>query len=419
MDYDVADLGLTDEGTRRIEWADHDMPVLRAIRERFSREQPLAGKNMSLCLHVTAETANLARTIKAAGANVLLCASNPLSTQDDVAAALVKTYEIPVHAITGEDNATYYKHIEAAIAHNPIITMDDGADLVSTIHQKHAHLTGQLVASMEETTTGVIRLRAMAKDGALKIPVVAVNDAKTKHLFDNRYGTGQSTMDGIIRATDMLLAGSTIVVCGYGYCGRGVAARAQGMGAWVIVVEVDPVRALEAAMDGFRVMPLVDAAREGNVFVSVTGDMHVLRGEHFDVMRDGAMLANAGHFDIEIDLETLEKKAKSVRENVRNHVDEYTMPDGRLLYVLAKGRLVNLAAAEGHPASVMDMSFATQALTTEWAIKNAGSLTPQVYDVPAEIDTDVASLKLQTMGIGIDRLTPEQEKYLNSWDVGT
>jgi adenosylhomocysteinase len=419
LSNDVKDLSLAAEGKKRILWADRDMPVLANIRERFAREQPLAGLKMSACLHVTSETANLARTLKAGGADLVLCASNPLSTQDDVAASLVADFGIPVFAIKGEDNPTYYRHMESAIAHGPQVTMDDGADLVSEIHTKHADLIPRILGSMEETTTGVIRLRAMQKDGALKLPVIAVNDAQTKHLFDNRYGTGQSTLDGVIRATDVLLAGKKIVICGYGWCGKGVAARARGMGGHVIVTEIDPVRALEAVLDGFWVMPLAEAAAQGDIFITVTGDIHVIRPEHFAKMKDGAMVANSGHFNVELDLDSLAKLAKTLNRAIKDNVDEYIMPDGRRIYVLGEGRLINLAAAHGHPASVMDMSFATQALTSEWCVKNSGKLTAQVYDVPGEVEDFVATLKLRTMGIEIDRLTPEQAKYLQSWEMGT
>jgi len=419
VDYDIKDPSLAEEGRRRIEWAERDMPVLRLVRERFKKEKPLKGVTMSACLHVTAETANLCRTLAAGGADLLLCASNPLSTQDDVAASLVKHYKIPVFAIKGEDNKTYYRHIEAAIAHRPIITMDDGADLVSTIHREHDALARTVIGSMEETTTGVIRLRAMERDGALKFPVIAVNDADTKHLFDNRYGTGQSTIDGIIRATDVLLAGKKVVVAGYGWCGRGVATRARGAGATVIVTEVDPLRALEATMDGFWVMPMLEAARIGDLFITLTGDTSVLRREHFEVMKDGALLANSGHFNVEINIGDLEALSKRVNRGVRRFVDEYVMKDGRRLYLLGEGRLINLAAAEGHPASVMDMSFAVQALTTEYVVKNRCKLEPRVYSVPREIDEWVARLKLETMGIHIDTLTPEQQEYLRSWELGT
>ncbi len=416
---DIAAPQLADTGRQRIEWADQDMPVLREVRKRFEKERPLAGMKMSACLHVTAETVNLVRTLKAGGADVLLCASNPLSTQDDVAAALVHHYGIAAYAIKGEDRDTFYAHIDAAIAHGPHITMDDGADLVSSIHAKHADLAGQIVASMEETTTGVIRLKAMEKDNALLFPVIAVNDADTKHLFDNRYGTGQSTVDGIIRATDILLAGKTVVTAGYGWCGRGFAMRARGMGANVIVTEVDPIKAIEAAMDGFRVMPMLDAAPQADLICTLTGDIHVVRKEHFEVMKNGCMVCNSGHFDVELDLVALNAMSKTVRKNVRNFVDEHTLEDGRKVYVLAEGRLINLSAAEGHPASVMDMSFATQALASEYAVTKKGSLGPKVYAVPKEIDSWVASLKLSTMGIAIDTLTEEQQKYLASWDMGT
>ncbi len=419
MKGDIKDPGLRDLGVKRILWADQDMPVLRKIRERFEAEKPLAGRKMSACLHITAETANLARTLKAGGADIVLCASNPLSTQDDVAAALTLEFGIPVYAVKGEDRDTYYRHIEAAVAHEPDITMDDGADLVSVIHAEHPELHDKVIASMEETTTGVIRLRAMERDGALRFPVVAVNDADCKHLFDNRYGTGQSTVDGIIRATDVLLAGKTVVVAGYGWCGRGFAMRARGMGARVIVTEVEPLRALEAVMDGFWVMPMAEAARVGDVFCTLTGDIHVLRKEHFEVMKDGALVANSGHFNVEIDIPALEALAERVEKGVRPQVDAYVMPDGRRIYLLGEGRLINLAAAEGHPASVMDMSFAVQALTTEWAVKHAGRLEPRVYGVPREIDAWVARLKLEAMGVRIDTLTEEQKTYLASWEMGT
>ncbi len=416
---DIRDIGLAAAGTKRIEWANQEMPVLRLVRRRFEREKPLKGLRMSACLHVTAETANLARTLQAGGADLLLCASNPLSTQDDVAASLVKRYGIKVQAIKGEDRKTYYAHIHAAIRHSPRITMDDGADLVSAIHSDHPEMAPQIMGSMEETTTGVIRLRAMEKDGALKFPVIAVNDAATKHMFDNRYGTGQSTVDGIIRATDILLAGSTVVVAGYGWCGRGFASRCRGMGANVIVTEVNPIRALEALMDGYRVMPMARAARIGDLFCTLTGDIHVIRPEHFRAMKDGALVANSGHFNVEIDIEGLEKMAKKVNRQVRGFVDEYVLPGGRRVYILAEGRLINLAAAEGHPASVMDMSFAVQALTTEYCVKNHRALKPKVYTVPEKIDDWVARLKLKTMGASMDTLTPEQKKYLASWEMGT
>jgi len=417
--YDVGDLGAAARGKKRILWADQDMPVLRRVRERFEKERPFQGLRFSACLHVTAETANLVRALKAGGAQVVLCASNPLSTQDDVAAALVKYERIPVFAIKGEDHKTYYRHLRAALEHKPVITMDDGADLVSMLHKEYARLAGKMIASMEETTTGVIRLRALAKDGALRIPVIAVNDAATKHLFDNRYGTGQSTIDGVIRATDMLLAGKRVVVAGYGWCGKGVASRARGMGAKVIVTEVDPIRALEAAMDGFEVMSMKEAARVGELFITLTGDMHVIGKEHLRLMKDGAVICNSGHFDIEIDIKSLKRMAVKEEKNVRNYVDAYTLPGGKRIYLLGEGRLVNLAAAEGHPASVMDMSFATQALASEWAVKNRRKLKPQVYDVPKAVEDWVARLKLSSMGLHIDKLSKEQERYLSSWQVGT
>ena len=417
--YDVQDIRLAQNGRKRVLWAGQDMPVLQRVKQRFLKEKPLQGMRFSACLHVTAETANLVQTLKAGGANVVLCASNPLSTQDDVAASLVQHDRIPTYAIKGEDNKTYYKHLRAALDHEPVITMDDGADLVSMVHTDYTQLIPGLIASMEETTTGVIRLRALEKDKALKIPVIAVNDAATKHLFDNRYGTGQSTIDGIVRATDMLLAGKRVVIAGYGWCGKGVAARARGMGAKIIVTEVDPVRALEAAMDGFEVMSMKDAAKIGDLFITLTGDMHVIAKEHLRVMKDGAVICNSGHFDIEIDIKSLKKLATKVAKNVRNFVDAYTLPGGRRVYLIGEGRLVNLAAAEGHPASVMDMSFSTQALASEWAVKNRNKLRPEVYDVPNTVESWVANLKLASMGIRIDRLTAEQQKYLTSWDHGT
>ncbi|MGB2937509.1 MAG: adenosylhomocysteinase [Phycisphaerae bacterium] len=419
MDYDIRSVDLAPDGKKRVEWADSRMPVLARIRERFAREKPLAGLKMSACLHITAETANLGRTLKAGGADLLLCASNPLSTQDDVAAVLVTEYGIPTFAIKGEDNETYYKHIHAACDHQPDITMDDGCDLVWTLHSERAEQAAKLIGSLEETTTGVIRLRAMEAKGQLKCPVVAVNDADTKHLFDNRYGTGQSTMDGVIRATDMLIAGKKIVVAGYGMCGRGVAARAKGAGASVIVTETNPLRALEATMDGFWVMPMKEAAGVGDLFITATGDCKVIRAEHFEVMKDGAVVCNSGHFNVEIDIPALEKMSRKVHRNVRNFVDGYELADGRMIYLLGEGRLVNLAAAEGHPASVMDMSFAVQALTAEWVAKNKGKLGIRVHDVPREVDKFVAKLKLKTMGIGIDQLTPEQVEYLASSESGT
>ena len=419
MNFDIKDKNLASVGKKRIEWADNDMPVLRQVKEKFTKEKPLLGLKMSACLHVTAETANLVRTLKAGGADIVLCASNPLSTQDDVAASLVFDYEISVFAIKGEDNKTYYQHLYAALDHKPQITMDDGADLVSAIHKERAELIPQIIGSMEETTTGVIRLKAMEKDKALKIPIIAVNDAATKNLFDNRYGTGQSTIDGIIRATDVLLAGKNVVTVGYGWCGKGFAMRARGVGANVIVAEIDPVKALEAVMDGFRVMPMVEAAKVGDVFCTLTGDINVIDVHHFEVMKDGAIVCNSGHFNVEINIEGLKKIAKSVKENVRNFVDEYTLKNGHRINLLAEGRLINLSAAEGHPASVMDMSFSTQALASDFCIKNKGKLEPKVYYVPQDIEDWVAKLKLKSMGIEIDVLTAEQEKYLASWSEGT
>ncbi|MFQ5864413.1 MAG: adenosylhomocysteinase [bacterium] len=419
MNYDIKDINLASDGKKRIEWADHDMPVLQQVRARFDKEKPLTGRKMSACLHITAETANLARTLKAGGAELVLCASNPLSTQDDVAASLVKDFEIPVFAIKGEDNETYYQHIKIAIEHEPVVTMDDGADLVSTIHSDYPEIAKYVLGSMEETTTGVIRLRAMERDAALRFPVIAVNDAVTKNLFDNRYGTGQSTIDGIIRATDILLAGKNVVIAGYGWCGKGVSSRARGMGANVIVTEVDTIRALEAVMDGFRVMSMMEAAKIGDLFITLTGDIHVIRKEHFELMKDGAMVANSGHFNVEVDIEALEEISKDVRKGVRNFIDQYVLRDGRRINLLGEGRLINLAAAEGHPASVMDMSFATQALATEYVIKNEGKLSPKVYTVPTEIEDWVAALKLKSMGVTIDKLTSEQKNYLESWEMGT
>ncbi len=418
---DVKDPGLAKDGRKRYEWADQHMPALRRVREIFASAKPLKGTRLAACLHVTAETANLMRTLKAGGADVTLCASNPLSTQDDVAAGLVRYEDVPTFAVRGENNKVYYQHLHQALAHDPTVTLDDGADLVSLLHtdKKYAGRVGQMCASMEETTTGVIRLRAMEKRGVLKLPVMAVNDATTKHLFDNRYGTGQSTLDGVLRATNILLAGKTVVVAGYGWCGKGVAMRARGLGAQVIVTEIDPIRGLEAAMDGFRVMPMRNAAREGDLFVSVTGDTSVLRKEHFLRMKDGAILANSGHFDVEIDLKTLGKIAERVQRHVRTNVDSYHLPNGRCIYVIGEGRLVNLAAAEGHPPAVMDMSFATQALTVRWAVEHRQRLTPQVHDVPKDIEDQVAGLKLASMDIQLDRLTPEQKRYLASWEFGT
>jgi len=417
--FHIRDIRLAEQGRKRILWADQEMPVLRRVRSRFQSERPLRGLRFSACLHVTAETANLVRALKAGGAQVVLCASNPLSTQDDVAAALVKYDKIPVFAVRAEDRRTYYQHLHAALDHAPVVTMDDGADLVSMLHKEYVKLASQMVASMEETTTGVIRLRALAADGMLKIPIIAVNDAATKQLFDNRYGTGQSTIDGIIRATDILIAGKKFVVAGYGWCGRGFASRARGMGAQVIVTEVDPIRALEAAMDGFEVKTMKEAAKVGDVFVTLTGDMHVIGKEHLRLMKNGAIICNSGHFDIEIDLKSLRQMAAKCQKDVRTHVDAYTMPGGKTLYLLGEGRLVNLAAAEGHPASVMDMSFSTQILASEWAVKNRKKLKPQVYDVPKTVEDWVARLKLTSMGIQVDRLSEKQKEYLSSWNVGT
>ncbi len=418
LKYHIKDINLAEKGKLRIEWAEMDMPVLRMIRERFKKEQPLKGARISACLHVTTETANLVITLKEGGAEVALCASNPLSTQDDVAAALVKFYKIPVFAIKGEDKETYYKHIHQALEIKPHITMDDGADLISTLHKDKREILNKVLGGTEETTTGVIRLRAMAEDGALKYPVIAVNDAYTKHLFDNRYGTGQSTIDGILRATNRLLAGSVFVVCGYGWCGRGVAMRARGMGARVVVTEIDPLKALEAVMDGFDVMPLIEAAKIGDIFVTVTGNINVISERVFLRMKDGAIVANTGHFNVEIDIESLNKLSKSKRV-IRDFVEEYTFSDGRRIYLLAEGRLVNLSAAEGHPAAVMDMSFANQALSAEYIFKKGKNLDKKVYSVPEDIDKEIARLKLSTMGIKIDKLTKEQFKYLHSWQEGT
>jgi len=416
-DYDIKDTSLAEAGKQRTEWAAREMPVVKLIRDRFSREKPLSGIRISACLHITTETANLALALKEGGANVILCASNPLSTQDDAAAALVE-YGIPVNAIKGEDEVTYYKHINTALDSKPQLTVDDGADLVTTLHTKRADLIEGVIGGTEETTTGVIRLRSQEKAGELKYPIVAVNDAQTKYLFDNRYGTGQSTIDGITRATNILWAGKKVVVCGYGWCGRGIALRAKGLGSQVIVVEVEPVRALEAAMDGFLVMPLLEVAKEGDIFVTTTGDKNVIDKAHLQVMRDGAILANSGHFNVEINIPALEGLARSKRR-IRPFVDEYTLDSGRHLYLLGEGRLINLAAAEGHPASVMDMSFANQALCLEYIVKNRGKLEPKVYPVPEEIDKQVARLKLDSMGIEIDSLTPEQQRYLASWQEGT
>lgn len=418
VDNDVKDLQLADAGRLRIEWADRQMPVLARIRERFEKERPLDGVRIASCLHVTSETANLMRTLSTGGAEVALCASNPLSTQDETAASLVAHYEVPTFAIRGVDETLYYAHIKAVLDRKPMITMDDGGDLVTMLHQQRRDQLPEIIGGTEETTTGVIRLRAMEAKGVLGYPVVAINNANTKHLFDNRYGTGQSAIDGIVRATNVLLAGRTFVVCGYGMCGRGVAARAKGMGADVVVTEVDPTRALEAVMDGFRVLPSREAARQGDIFVTVTGNKHVLRADHFELMKDGAILANAGHFDIELDLDALRSMAVSSKR-VRPEVDEFVLGGDRRVYVLAEGRLVNLAAAEGHPAAVMDMSFANQALTCEWIVKSSATLEKKVYPVPTEIDREVALLKLETMGVRIDELTPEQEAYLEGWEEGT
>lgn len=418
MNYHVKDMSLAEKGQLRIEWAAKSMPVLQLIHDRFAAEQPLKGIRLGLCLHVTTETASLARTLKAGGAEVLVCASNPLSTQDDVAAALVKYDQIPTFAIKGEDTETYYKHIHAVLDAQPQVTMDDGADLLSTLHSERSALLNQVMAGTEETTTGVIRLKAMAQDGALKYPVIAVNDAATKHFFDNRYGTGQSTLDGILRATNRLVAGSFFVVSGYGWCGRGVAMRAAGMGARVIITEVDPLRALEAVMDGYLVMPMAEAAEIGDFFCTVTGDISVIRQEHFLKMKSGAIVANSGHFNVEIDLGGL-AGISTGRRLIRDFVEEYTLKNGRQVYVLGDGRLINLAAAEGHPSSVMDMSFANQALSAEFVIKNQGRISLGVHPVPKEIDQAIARLKLTAMGVKIDDLTDEQQKYLASWEMGT
>ncbi len=418
MDYEIKDEGLAEKGKLRIEWANRQMPVLNLIKERFEKEKPLEGVTIACCLHVTSETANLMRTLKAGGAEAVLCASNPLSTQDDVAASLVKDYGMSVFAINGEDNDTYYKHVHKALDYKPNITMDDGGDLVSTLLSKRQELLSNIIAGTEETTTGVIRFKSMEADGVLKFPVISVNDANTKHFFDNRYGTGQSTIDGILRATNILLAGKNFVVGGYGWCGRGLAMRAEGMGANVIILEVDPLKALEAVMDGYRVMPIMEAAEIGDIFVTVTGDTSVIRREHFKVMKDGAIVANAGHFNVEISIPALEELSKGKR-TIRDYVEEYTLKDGRKIFLLGEGRLINLAAAEGHPASVMDMSFANQALSAEY-IKNQGkTLDAKVYPVPEDIDKNVAKLKLESMGIKIDSLTEEQDEYLHSWTVGT
>jgi adenosylhomocysteinase len=415
---DVKDLSLAKEGQGLIDWAAREMPVLLLIRDRFKKEKPLEGLKVSACLHVTSETANLMVTLKAGGADIVLCASNPLSTNDAVAAALTVEHGIPTFAIKGEDNDTYYSHIASALEHRPNFTMDDGADLVTMLHRQRTDLLPEVAGGTEETTTGVVRLRAMANQGVLKYPIVAVNEALTKHMFDNRYGTGQSTLDGIIRATNVLLAGKVFVIAGYGWCGRGLASRARGMGSHVIVTEIDPLRALEAVMDGFQVMPMAEAARVGDIFVTVTGDVNVLDRAHFEAMKDGVILANSGHFNSEINLAAMDNLAGSVRQ-VRQFVQEYKLEDGRRLHVVGEGRLVNLAAAEGHPAAVMDMSFANQAVSAEWMVKNQATLEPKVYDVPKELDAEVARLKLAAMHVNIDTLTAEQEKYINSWEEGT
>ena len=418
MDYDVRDIKLADAGRLKIEWAEATMPVLRLIRKRFMRQQPLKGVRITACLHVTTETANLAITLKAGGADVRLCASNPLSTQDEVAAALVQHEGIPTFAIKGEDNQTYYRHIESAIAHRPHLTMDDGADVVSHLHSKRKELLKNVIGGTEETTTGVIRLRSMADKKVLKFPVISVNDANTKHMFDNRYGTGQSTMDGIVRATNRLVCGSVVVVVGYGWCGRGIAMRAKGMGADVIVTEVDPLKGLEAVMDGFRVMPMEQAAPIGDFFVTVTGNIHVIRGEHFAAMKDGAIVCNSGHFNVELDIPALEKLSKS-RKVIRTGVEQFTLKNGHRVSLLGEGRLVNLATAEGHPSSVMDMSFANQALSAEYLVKNRGKLEARIHVLPQEVDNEIARLKLNAMNISLDELTPEMIEYMNSWQSGT
>jgi adenosylhomocysteinase len=416
--YEIKDISLAPKGKQRIEWAGREMPVLRQIQERFAKEKPFAGIRLVACCHVTTETAHLAIALKAGGADALLIASNPLSTQDDVAACLVADYDIPVFAIKGEDNETYHRHVQTALDHKPNIIIDDGSDVVATLVQERKQQIGDLIGTTEETTTGIVRLQAMFKDGVLTFPAMNVNDAETKHFFDNRYGTGQSTLDGVIRATNILLAGKTIVIAGYGWCGKGVAMRAKGLGADVIITEINPVRAIEAAMDGFRVMPMEKAAPQGDIFVTVTGNKHVIRAEHFEAMKDGAIVCNSGHFDIEIDLKSLGAKATEVKE-VRNFTQQYKMPNGKSVVVIGEGRLVNLAAAEGHPSAVMDMSFANQAMACEYLVKNKGKLEPRIYNIPEEIDREIARLKLQAMGIAIDSLTPEQTEYINSWTAGT
>jgi adenosylhomocysteinase len=419
VQHDVKNLDLAPGGRYRIEWAEREMPVLRLIRERFAKEKPLKGMRVAACLHVTTETANLVHTLQTGGADVVLCASNPLSTQDDVAASLVANYEIPVFAVKGENNQTYYEHIHAALDHKPHITMDDGADLVGTLHKDRRDVLGSVTGGTEETTTGVIRLRAMAADGVLEYPIVAVNDALTKHLFDNRYGTGQSTIDGVIRATNVLIAGKTAVIAGYGWCSRGIAMRAKGLGANVVVTEINPLKALEAVMDGFRVMPMTEAAALGDIFITSTGDINVIDRHHFEVMKDGAIVSNSGHFNVEINIPALEEMAEGPPRRVRPFVDEYRLPDGRRIYLLGEGRLVNLAAAEGHPSAVMDMSFANQSLCAEYMVSHADELEKTVYSVPQSIDEQIAALKLAAMGVAIDVLTPEQEAYLVSWQEGT
>ena len=416
--YDVKDISLAAQGKQRIEWAGREMPVLRQIQDRFAQEKPLAGIRISACCHVTTETAHLAIALKAGGADAILIASNPLSTQDDVAASLVVDYGIPVFALRGEDSATYHRHVETALDHRPNIIIDDGSDVVATLVKERQAQLEDIIGTTEETTTGIVRLRAMFKDGVLSFPAMNVNDADTKHFFDNRYGTGQSTLDGIIRATNVLLAGKTIVVAGYGWCGKGVALRARGLGSNVIVTEIDPTRAIEAVMDGFRVLPMDEAAPQGDLFITVTGNKHVIRTEHFDVMKDGAMVCNSGHFDIEIDLKSLGAKATEVKD-VRNFTQQYQLPSGKSIIVLGEGRLINLAAAEGHPSAVMDMSFANQALACEYLVKNKGKLEPGIHSIPVELDKEIARLKLQAMGIKIDTLTPEQTEYINSWTSGT
>jgi len=418
MDYDISDIALAEEGKSSVDWANKSMPVLNSIKKRFEKEKPLKGITLGACLHVTTETASLMDTLKAGGAELSLCASNPLSTQDYVAAYLVKYSDIAVHAINAEDTDTYYKHIHSVLDEKPVITMDDGADLVSTVHSDRQDLIANIIGGTEETTTGVIRLKAMAADGVLRFPLIAVNDADTKHMFDNRYGTGQSTIDGIVRATNRLLAGSTFVVCGYGWCSRGLAMRASGMGANVVVTEVDPLRALEAVMDGYRVMPIAEAAGIGDFFCTLTGDINVIRKEHFLKMKDGAIVSNSGHFNVELDIDGL-KSVSEYTGNIRTYIDEYTLEDGRRVYILAEGRLINLAAAEGHPSSVMDMSFANQALAAEYLVRLGDTLEKKVYSVPEDIDKEIARLKLESMSIEIDTLTPEQVKYLNSWEMGT